>query len=158
MQGDSMELEALEALEGELADDSTAQPTGGTRMLRAVQVLMQHRGPIPSEQWLTTVEQLEPGTTRRMVDDFINEREHQRTMQSQALEIDRENFRSFQRYQHWQLFAAWSIVILIAIGGIVLIALGQSIAGLIALVSELAVLAGVFLGRQVIQSRGSEQS
>ncbi|HEV7943901.1 MAG TPA: hypothetical protein VGP17_14015 [Solirubrobacteraceae bacterium] len=34
-----------------------------------------------------------------------------------------------------------------------LIALGESIAGLVALVAELAILAGVFLGRQVIESK-----
>ncbi len=108
---------------------------------------------MPSEQWLTAVENLEQGTTRRIVDDFVEERKHQRMMQTEALDIDRKNFRSFERYQHLQLFAAWSTVVLIAAGGIVLIALGDSIAGLIALVSELAILAGVFVGRQVIQSK-----
>jgi hypothetical protein len=35
----------------------------------------------------------------------------------------------------------------------VLIALGESIAGLVTLVAELAILAGVFLGRQAIESK-----
>lgn len=144
-----------EELEAELVDDPFAQPSG--RMLEAVQVLMQHRGPMPSEQWLTAVEELEPGTTRRLVDDFIAERKHQREMQSEALGIDRENLASFAHQQHRQLTAAWSIVALIALGGILLIALGYSVVGLIALVSELAVLAGVFLIRQLVSARGVAQ-
>lgn len=52
-----------------------------------------------------------------------------------------------------ELLAAWTLVALIAAGGIVLIALGESIAGLVTLVAELAILAGVFLGRQAIESK-----
>jgi Ca2+/Na+ antiporter len=53
--------------------------------------------------------------------------------------------------------AAWSIVVVIASGGITLIATGHAIGGLVALVTELASLALVFMGRQVIQSRGSSR-
>jgi hypothetical protein len=139
-----------EAVDGEvvLGQDGADAP-----MVRAVRMLSEHQGPLPSEQWLTTVEQLEPGTTRRLVDDFVAGREHERTIQARAVEIDRENFNRFAQYQTLQLVAAWSTVIIIAAGGITLIATGHAIGGLVALVTELAILAGVFVGRQMIQSR-----
>lgn len=137
-----------EVVDGHVADDAT-----DAKMVRAVRMLSEHRGPLPSEQWLTTVEQLEPGTTRRLVDDFVAGREHERTIQTRAVEIDRENFNRFARYQTYQLVAAWSTVVIIAAGGITLIATGHAIGGLVALVTELAILAGVFVGRQMIESR-----
>ena len=108
---------------------------------------------MPSKEWLTAVEKLAPGTSQQLLDDYVAERVHQRAIQTRAVEIDRENFKGFARYQNRQLLAAWSTVTLIGAGGIVLIALGHSIAGLVALVVELAVLAGVFVGRQLIESK-----
>jgi uncharacterized membrane protein len=142
-----------EAVDSEVVDGHAVQDGADASMVRAVRMLSEHQGPLPSEQWLTTVEQLEPGTTRRLVDDFVAGREHERTIQARAVEIDRENFNRFARYQTLQLVAAWSTVVIIAAGGITLIATGHAIGGLVALVTELAILAGVFVGRQVIQSR-----
>jgi hypothetical protein len=99
--------------------------------------------------------QLAPGTTKELVADYVAERTHQRTIQTEAIQIDRESFKSFSTYQNRQLLAGWTLVALIAAGGIALIALGESIAGLVALVAELAILAGVFLGRQVIESKSA---
>jgi hypothetical protein len=143
----------LESVEGEVVDDSVERDGTDAPMVRAVRMLSEHKGPLPSEAWLTTVEGLEPGTTRRLVDDFVAGRKHEREIQTRAVEIDRENFNRFARYQNLQLAAAWSIVLTIAGGSITLIATGHAIGGLVALVTELAVLAGVFVGRQVIQAR-----
>jgi uncharacterized membrane protein len=140
-----------EAVDGEVVDGASPH----TPMVRAIQMLSEHQGPLPSQEWLTTTEQLAPGTTKELVADYVAERAHQRTIQMEAVQIDRENFKSFSTYQTRQLLAAWTLVALIAAGGIVLIALGESIAGLVTLVAELAILAGVFLGRQVIESKSA---
>lgn len=149
-QADAEDLEALdEILDGELVDEAPKD----LRALRAVRTLTAHRGPLPSEQWLTTVEALHPGTTGKLVDDFLAERQHQREMQTEALSIDRENFRLFAGYQKLQLLAALVVVVLIAAGGITLVAMGDSVKGFATLIAELAILAGVFLGRQILESR-----
>ncbi len=142
---------AGEAVDGEVVGDPPK--AGATPMVRAIQMLSEHQGPLPSHEWLTATEQLAPGTTKELVADYVAERAHQRTIQTEAVQIDRESFKSFSTYQNRQLLAGWTLVALIAAGGIVLIALGESIAGLVALVAELAILAGVFLGRQVIESK-----
>jgi uncharacterized membrane protein len=142
---------AGETVDGEVVDGPAK--VGDTPMVRAIQMLSQHQGPLPSQEWLTATEHLAPGTTKELVADYVAERAHQRTIQTEAVQIDRESFKSFSTYQNRQLFAGWTLVALIAAGGIVLIALGESIAGLVALVAELAILAGVFLGRQVIESK-----
>lgn len=145
-----------EAVDGEIVDPASpgsSLPGNGARMTDAALMLNQHQGPLPSKEWFTTVENLAPGTTKDLVADYIAQREHQRTIQAEAVQIDRENFKLFARYQSRQLLAAWTTVTLIGAGGIVLIAVGHSIAGLVALVAELAILAGVFVGRQVIESK-----
>ena len=154
---DSAEVDAAlaaatsEAVDGEVVDDPPK--VGDARMVQAIQMLSEHQGPLPSKEWLSTVEQLAPGTTKELVSDYVAQRAHQRAIQTEAVQIDRESFKSFSAYQNRQLLAAWTLVALIAAGGIVLIALGASIAGLVALVTELAILAGVFVGRQVIESK-----
>lgn len=75
-------------------------------------------------------------------------------MQRRPLRLDETTFFGFDRYQNRQLGAAVVVVLTIAAGGITLIALNKSVAGLILLVSELAVLAGVFLAHEV-SGRGS---
>lgn len=147
------DVESPAEADGEVVDGHIANDAADAKMVRAVRMLSEHSGPLPSEQWLKTVEQLEPGTTRRLVDDFVAGREHERAIQARAVEIDRENFNRFARYQTHQLIAAWSTVVTIAAGGITLIATGHAIGGLVALVTELAILAGVFVGRQMIESR-----
>jgi uncharacterized membrane protein len=142
-----------ESVDGEVVDG--APNAGNTPMVRAIQMLSEHQGPLPSEDWLTTAEQLAPGTTKELVADYVAERAHQRTIQTEAVQIDRENFKGFSTYQNRQLLAAWTLVALIASGGIVLIAVGESIAGLVTLVAELAILASVFLGRQAIESKSA---
>lgn len=134
-----------EVLDGEVVDGPSRKDDS---MVGAAQMLSAHSGPLPSEEWLTTVEQIAPGTTKDLVADYVTERQHQRVIQARAVEIDRENFRSFARYQNLQLLAAWSLVTMIAAGGVVLIATGHAIGGLIALVVELGVLAGVFFSRR----------
>lgn len=151
------EVEAApEKADGELGGDPLR--VGDGRMVEAVrQTLSEHEGPLPSQEWFAAVESLAPGATADLVADYIAERGHQRDIQRAAVDIDRDNFRRFARYQTYQLLAAWTVVIVLAAGGIALIALGHSIAGLVYLVSELAILAGVFLGRQLIhrQAPGS---
>jgi hypothetical protein len=147
---DGGQLDRAEAVDAEVVDESPQ--IGDARMVQAVQMLT-HQGPLPSSDWFAAVEPLAAGTTKALVDDYVAERRHQRRLQSTAVAIDRENFLAFTRYQNRQLFAAWSVVTIIAGGGIALIATGHSIAGLVYLVSELAILAGVFIGRQVLRSR-----
>jgi uncharacterized membrane protein len=102
------------------------------------------------------VEQLNPGTTQTLLTDYVAEREHQRQIQQQAVDIDRESFRSFAAYQNRQLIAAFVLVVLVAAGGIVLIATGSSVKGFVTLIFELSALAGVFLGRQVLQAKSDD--
>ena len=144
--------EAAEIADGEVVDDDEL-PRPGAGMVQAVQTLSEHEGPLPSKEWFAAVESLAPGTTKELVADYVSEREHQRAIQRKAVEIDRENFQGFAKYQNRQLLAASTVVLTIAAGGIVLIAVGHSIAGLIYLVAELAILAGVFLGRQALEGR-----
>lgn len=153
-----LDRDASESVAGEIVDALGNSDGTDASMVRAVRMLSEHEGPLPSEKWLATVEQLEPGTTRRLVDDFVVGREHERAIQARAVEIDRENFNRFARYQNLQLAAAWSTVVIIAGGGITLIATGYPISGLVALVAELAVLAGVFVGRQKAETSRPHES
>jgi hypothetical protein len=91
---------AVDSVDGEVVGGAPVEESGAdAQMVRAVQMLSEHKGPLPSEDWLTTVEQLEPGTTRRLVDDFVAGREHERAIQARAIEIDKENFGRFARYR-----------------------------------------------------------
>jgi hypothetical protein len=58
---------AGEAVDGEVVDGASKAP--GTPMVRAIQMLSEHQGPLPSQEWLTATEQLAPGTTKELVAD-----------------------------------------------------------------------------------------
>jgi hypothetical protein len=86
-----------EAVDGEVVDGPPK--AGNTPMVRAIQMLSEHQGPLPSQEWLTATEQLAPGTTKELVADYVAERAHQRTIQTEV-QIDRESFKSFSAYQN----------------------------------------------------------
>lgn len=112
----------------------------------------QHEGPLPSQQWLAGVERLAPGTTQRLIDDHLVQREHQRVILSEAMALDREGFRGFRLYQLLRLGAAWSLAVLFLAAAIVLIATGHAVWGIVALATELAGLCGVFLVQRIVGS------
>src|ERR1700733_1259104 len=128
---------------GPAAEDveTDARPGGEDVRLMGVNITQYaHSGPLPDQSWFQAVEQLHSGATELMLNDYRVQREHERDMEVRSFELDRESFRAFARYQTLQLVAVALIAVLIASGGIVLVAAGKSVAGLAVLVGEIAAL------------------
>lgn len=106
----------------------------------------EHSGPLPDEHWFQAVEQLHTGATEMLLTDYRDERQHVREMEKRSLSLDERNLNGFIRYQMARLWIAGSLAALLAVAGIVLIAVGLPIAGLIFLVAEIAGLTAVFFG------------
>ena len=117
----------------------------------------EHSGPLPAEHWLEAVEALHAGSTQLILEDYRDQREHVRAMERKALEIDHEDLRLFARYQTVRLVMVGLLAAVIALGGIVLIAAGKDIAGLVVLVVEIAGLVAAFYGRDRIEKRAAAE-
>jgi hypothetical protein len=104
-----------------------------------------HSGPLPSQDWLTAVEALHPGATEMVLQDFTDERSHQRQMQTKALELDAVVVKDFTHYQMARLLIAGGLALFVAAAGIALILLDKGVYGFVLLIAELAGLVGVFL-------------
>jgi uncharacterized membrane protein len=113
--------------------------------------------PFPSEAWLLTAEELHPGTTAALVNDFVHERKHARAMDRRSARLDERSFDKFTSYQSAQLSWAGSIAGLVASGGIALAFTDHSTAGLAVLLGEITALVGVFLSSRSRDKQRVEQ-
>ncbi len=112
----------------------------------AVLVAMERTtGPLPSKDWLNAAEDHYPGVTKALVDDYVAERQNARELLRQAAAFDETSFQRFADYQRWQLAAATTIVLVIALGGVILALDGKSLYGFGLLVFEVAGLVLAFL-------------
>jgi hypothetical protein len=109
----------------------------------------EHTGPLPDQHWFRAVEQLHPGATGKLLDDFVADREHARTMESEKVALDRRNLDGFVMYQLRQQRWVGAIATLIVAGSIALIVAGLPVAGLALIIAELVSLVAVFLGRRL---------
>ncbi len=98
------------------------------------------RGPLPSPEALRQYNEAIPGLGERIVTNWEQESFHRRSLERRLVEGGIRN------QSRGQLIAA-AIAIIVAIGGIVLIATGHSTAGLIALLPNLVALVGLFIYR-----------
>jgi uncharacterized membrane protein len=107
-----------------------------------------HSGPLPDHDWFAGLEVIHPGATEIILRDFTEERVHQRKMQEKAIDLDTQVFLEFSRYQRSRLWMAGGLALFLAAGGLALIFFDKAIYGFVLLVSEIAVLAGVFFARR----------
>jgi len=117
----------------------------------------EHSGPLPDEHWFQAVEPLHPGATEMLLTDYRDQREHAREMEKRSSDLDDKNLSGFIRYQMTRLWIAGGLATLLAVAGIVLIAVGLPIVGLIFLVAEIAGLVAVFFGVRRRVGRQDEQ-
>lgn len=96
------------------------------------------RGPLPSPDALREYDGVLPGLGERIVTNWEEESRHRRSLERRTVEAGIKN------QSRGQIVAA-TIAISVALGGIVLIATGHSIAGLIALLPNLVALIGLFI-------------
>jgi uncharacterized membrane protein len=104
-----------------------------------------HSGPLPSQEWLASVEALHPGSTGIILKDFADERQHQRAMQVKAMDLDSRVVKDFTRYQIQRLWIAGALALFLATAGIALILLDKEIYGFVLLIAEVTGLLSVFL-------------
>lgn len=139
-EADAYALEDLEPVEGEVV-----QPPGpGQQQGQTVVTAAAHAGPLPRPGTLRGYDLVVPGAAARIVTLMEDEAGHRRW-------VDRR----YVQYRHRSLAAAFVLAMTVALGGIVLIALGKSTAGLVALITELAVLLGAFGLSQKFRRNGA---
>jgi hypothetical protein len=127
--------------------DRQGQPPGG--MLAAQ--YKSHIGPLPDQDWFAGLEAIHPGATEIILRDFAEERTHQREMQERAISLDALVFSEFSHYQRSRLWMAGGLALFLATGGLALIFFDKAIYGFVLLVSEIAVLVGVFLAQRILE-------
>lgn len=81
-----------------------------------------------------------PGSTAKIIEDFTKEREHQREIRKEAVEIDKASLTAFSRFQMRRIHLAALIAIVFYVGGFVLILDDKSTQGLFLLIFWTAVL------------------
>lgn len=149
--------EDLEPLDAEVVDpDDVAGPPGrrpGGRVL--VSEMTARTSPFPEGEWLETADRLAPGTTERLVTDFVEQQKHGRAMDRRAARLDEKSFGKFADYQSRQQHLAGLVAILgLVLAGVIAVT-GGPIWGFATVVGELAVLAGVFVyGRRRAEPGG----
>jgi hypothetical protein len=126
-----------------------ARPIDQAKRQEIVLAQYEHTGPLPDQHWFKAVEQLHPGATGKLLDDFVSDREHARTMESEKVALDRRNLDGFVTYQLRQQRWVGVIATLIVAGSIALILAGFPVAGLALIIAELASLVAVFFGRKI---------
>lgn len=117
-----------------------------------------HSGPMPSQRWLEGAEKLHVGATKILLDDFQQERAHQREMQAQSLQLDKENLREFASYQRLRLLIVGGLAGFLAIAGVALIFAGKPISGFALLAGEIAAVVAAFFGRKRFDEASDDHS
>lgn len=146
------ELDADKALDGQ---EVLPEPGAGEG-LAAEYMEYSHSGPLPGIPWFEAVERLAPGSTEKIVDDFTEQRVHQRALQREALQIDAKNLDAFSGYQYLRLVIVGLLAGFIAIAGVALILLDKEIYGLVLLVGEIAAMVLAFFGRRQSVEDGAD--
>lgn len=126
--------------ESEVVDGQEVEQDARTAEVVAAIRAYSHEGPLPDYQWFRGVEDLAPGSTAKIIDDFTKEREHQREMQKDSVEIDRESLNAFTKFQMRRIHLAAFIAVVFYAGGFVLILDDKSTQGLFLLIFWTAVL------------------
>lgn len=144
-----MEGELLPARGGEDGGEpADARPVDQPQRPEVLLARYEHTGPLPDQHWFKAVEQLHPGATGKLLDDFVADREHARAMESEKVALDRQNLDGFVTYQLRQQIWVGVIATLIIAGSIALIFAGLPVAGLALIIVELVSLVAVFFGRR----------
>ncbi|MEJ7787664.1 MAG: hypothetical protein WKF96_22905 [Solirubrobacteraceae bacterium] len=133
---------ADEVVSGEPLEE---EPSATTEELTVVSSMSTSIGPFPDKEWIEMAEAHNPGVTKDLVKDFVDQRKHLRNMDRRAARLDEKSFEKFAEYQNTQLALAAVIALVIAIGGVVLTLAGESLYGLALLVFEIAGLLLVFM-------------
>jgi uncharacterized membrane protein len=115
--------------------DGSLQPTEA--VLQAIH--LEVSGPLPHPQVLARYDEVVPGGADRIVKLAENQVKHRQTMQSRG-----------------QIFT-FVLALVVLIGGIGLVAHGNSIEGLVPLVAALAGLGGLFVYREIQWSRSEKR-
>lgn len=135
--------EPIEIIFGEVdVDELVAEVT--TR----IESSYEHSGPLPSQHWLRDVEQLRPGATDLILQEYEEQQRHRRSMEVEVLDFDRRSLQAFTNYQLLQLGIAGLLATLLAAAGLALILLDKPITGFILLIGEIGALVLAFYGRQ----------
>jgi hypothetical protein len=146
------ELDTDAPLDGEEVAPGPAAEEG----LTAEYMEYTHSGPLPGIPWFEAVERLAPGSTEKIVDDFAEQRKHQRVLQKEALQIDAKNLDAFSGYQHLRLVIVGLLAGFIAVAGVALILLDKEIYGLVLLVGEIAAMVLAFFGSRQNVENGAD--
>lgn len=145
---EALEVEGREQSVEPANPEQTQQPPEGVFAAQ----YKSHSGPLPDQEWFAGLEAIHPGATEIILRDFTEERTHQRKMQEKAIDLDAHVFSEFSRYQRARLWTAGGLALFLAAGGLALIFFDKAIYGFILLVSEIAVLAAVFLARKISEA------
>lgn len=138
----------VESVEGEIAVPTHEAAVSGTTEAQIITSISSHEGPLPSKDWFEGVEALAPGATDLILRDYEKERAHQREIQKEAIQVDKQALSDFSRYQTLRLAVVGVIAIIFAAGGVACVLAGKSIAGLAILATELAGLVYAFFERR----------
>lgn len=108
-----------------------------------------YSGPLPTPQQLDEYNRVSAGLGDRIVTEWQTEGSHRRTLEKSAL---RGQLRAQSRGQ----FFAFSLALIIVVGGIVLLFQGKNVGGLVAILAPLATLASVFIYNQRRPDRATQ--
>jgi uncharacterized membrane protein len=115
--------------------EDSLQPSDA--VLQAIHVEVS--GPLPHPQLLAQYDEVVPGGADRIVKLAENQVKHRQTMQSRG-----------------QMFT-FVLALVVLVGGIGLVALGNSVEGLVPLVAALAGLGGLFFYREIQWSKSEKR-
>lgn len=96
------------------------------------------QGPLPHPDTLARYDEIVPGSAEWIVKRFLEQGEHRMQLEKMVIENDIKQSR-------WGLAAGFILALVVVLGAIYAIVQGYDFAGVAAIVSALATLAGVFV-------------
>jgi uncharacterized membrane protein len=123
-----------------------ADPQQQLEYRRMMYALEYSSGPLPPPSTLERYAQIIPGGAERIVGWVETQAAHRQSLEAKRLDADIKN------ESRGQLFA-FIITVLSICGGTFLIYSGRDASGLTLMISELAILAGVFIYNNVVQKK-----
>lgn len=97
----------------------------------------EYHSPLPPEEWLDTAQKYYTDSTKKLIDNFVEESQHQRSMENKAIDYTKNDADNANRLKTMGQYLGAAIVILFATFAFVLLLFGKSISGLIMLVPPL---------------------